>query len=145
MTVKGYLSQAYKLDQQIDSKCEQVFALRALATKATAALGGMPNGGRKDPRSMETIICRLADMEAEINADIDRLLDIKQETKRLIAAVDKPIYRIILELRYLCYKPWCEIADRLGYDPHYLLKLHGKALREVNIPTDSEKKIQKDI
>lgn len=136
MTAKEYLSRAYKLDQQIDSKCEQVFALRALATKATAAIGGMPTGGSKDSRRMEAVVCRISDMEAEINADIDRLLDVKQEIKCLIDAVEKPVYRNILELRYLCFKPWEAIADRLGYDLRYLLKLHGGALREINIPYD---------
>lgn len=138
MTAKEYLSRAYKLDQQIDSKCEQVFTLRALATKATAAIGGMPTSGSKNPRSMESVVCRVADMEAEINANIDQLLDLKQEIRCLINAVDKPVYRTILELRYLCFKPWGEIADRLGYDLRYLLKLHGRALHEVKIPPDGK-------
>ena len=36
MTVKEYLSQAYRIDQRINSKLEQVASLRALATKATS-------------------------------------------------------------------------------------------------------------
>ena len=38
MTVKEYLSQAYRIDQRINSKLEQVASLRALATKATLHL-----------------------------------------------------------------------------------------------------------
>ena len=38
MTVKEYLSQAYRIDQRINSKLEQVASLRALATKATSTL-----------------------------------------------------------------------------------------------------------
>ena len=36
MTAKEYLGQAYRIDQRINSKMEQVAALRSLATKATA-------------------------------------------------------------------------------------------------------------
>ena len=38
MTAKEYLGQAYRLDQRIDAKLEQVANLRALATKATARM-----------------------------------------------------------------------------------------------------------
>lgn len=47
MTVKEYLSQAYRIDQRINSKLEQVASLRALATKATSTLSDTPpSGGR---------------------------------------------------------------------------------------------------
>ena len=42
MTAKEYLSQAYRIDQRINAKLEQVMALRALATKATGTLSDMP-------------------------------------------------------------------------------------------------------
>lgn len=42
MTAKEYLSQAYRLDQRINSKIEQVASLNDLATKCTSTLTGMP-------------------------------------------------------------------------------------------------------
>ena len=45
MTVKEYLSQAYRIDQRINSKLEQVASLRALATKATSTLSDTPPSG----------------------------------------------------------------------------------------------------
>ena len=42
MTVKEYLGQAYRLDQRINSKLEQVASLNELATKCTSTLTGMP-------------------------------------------------------------------------------------------------------
>ena len=35
MTAKDYLTQAYRIDQRINSKLEQVASLRELTTKAT--------------------------------------------------------------------------------------------------------------
>ena len=43
MTAKEYLSQAYRLDQRIDSKIEQVASLNDLATKCTTTISGMPH------------------------------------------------------------------------------------------------------
>jgi hypothetical protein len=42
MTAKEYLEQAYRLDQRINSKLEQVASLNELASKATSTLTGMP-------------------------------------------------------------------------------------------------------
>ena len=42
MDAKEYLSQAYRIDQRINSKLEQVMSLRALLGKATGTLSGAP-------------------------------------------------------------------------------------------------------
>ena len=46
MTAREYLSQAYHIDQRINSKIEQVASLRDLSFKATATLTDMPGGSR---------------------------------------------------------------------------------------------------
>ena len=40
LTAKEYLSQAYRIDQRINAKLEQVEQLRTLTRKATASYGG---------------------------------------------------------------------------------------------------------
>ncbi len=42
MTTKEFLNQAYRIDQRINSKLEQIISLHALATKATSTLSDMP-------------------------------------------------------------------------------------------------------
>ena len=37
-------------------------------------------------------------------------------------------FQTILELRYLCFKPWEQIAVEMGYELRYVFKLHGRAL-----------------
>lgn len=48
MTVKEYLTQAYRIDQRINSKLEQIASLRGLALKATATLSGLQEYLRSD-------------------------------------------------------------------------------------------------
>ena len=67
MTVKEYLSQAYRIDQRINSKLEQVASLRALATKATSTLSDTPPSGSRNVQSMENVIVKIIDLENEIN------------------------------------------------------------------------------
>ena len=47
MTAKEYLTQAYRIDQRINSKLEQVSSLRDLSTKATSTLSDAPPSGTR--------------------------------------------------------------------------------------------------
>jgi len=131
MTTKDYLSQAYRIDQRINSKLEQVQSLRELATKATATLNDSPVSGSRNVHSMSDIIDKMIDLEAEINADIDRLVDLKREIVTVIKRVENPEYQTLLELRYLCFKTWEEIAVKMGYASRNVFNLHEKALKSV--------------
>ena len=132
MTAKEYFSQAYRLDQRIDAKIEQVMSLRNLAAKATSTLSdAMPSGTRNIHR-MEDIIIKIIDFENEINADIDRLVDLKREIVSTIKSVPNLECQMLLELRYLCFKPWEQIAVEMGYGIDNIFRLHQKALKEVD-------------
>ena len=133
MPVKDYLSQAYRIDQRINSKLEQVQSLRELATKATATLTDAPASGSRNVHSMSDIIDKMIDLEAEINDDIDRLVDLKREIMTVIKRVENPEHQTLLELRYLCFKSWEEIAVNLHYDIRNIYRIHDRALAAVTV------------
>ena len=83
---------------------------------------------------MEETICKIVDLEREINADIDRLVDLKAEARKAINAVSDPVQQLILELRYLCYKPWLEIMEELGLSETSIYRIHGEALKNFMVP-----------
>lgn len=128
MTAKEYLGQAYRIDQRINSKLEQVGSLRALAAKATSTFSNTPPSGSRNVHSMEGIIVKIIDLENEINADIDTLVDLKREIMGVIKVIDNPEYQTLLELRYLCFYSWEKVAVEMDYDLRYIYKLHRKAL-----------------
>ena len=134
MNAKEYLSQVMYIDRRIDSKLEQVMSLREAATKATATLSDMPRPDSPNIRSMEDTIVKIIDLENEINRDIDRLIDLKAEACRLISQVKEPDQQLVLELRYLCYKPWNEIMVELGCSEATVYRLHGEALKKIVLP-----------
>ena len=130
MTAKEYLGQAYRIDQRINSKIEQVASLRELSRKATTTLSDMPKG-TPNPHSKENIILKMMDLENEINEDIDSLVDLKGEIFTVIKSVSNPEYQTLLELRYLCFKQWEQIAVELGYSLHHVYNIHKAALKQV--------------
>lgn len=134
MNAKEYLSQAMHIDQRISSKLEQVMKLREAATKATATLSDMPRPDSPNIQAMESTICKIVDLEREINEDVDRLIDLKAEARRVIQQITEPDQQLVLELRYLCYKPWTEIMSEIGYSEATLYRLHGEALKNIRVP-----------
>ena len=134
MTAKEYLNQAYRLDQRIDSKIEQVASLNDLATKCTATISGMPHNPSRSTSPMADTIDKIIDLQVEINRDIDALVVLKREIVTVIKAVDNPEYQTLLEKRYLCFLHWEQIAVDMNYGIDNIFKLHKKALACVVVP-----------
>lgn len=134
MTAKEYLSQAYRLDQCIDAKIAQVASLNDLATKCTATLTGMPRNPNRGSSTMADAVCKIIDLQQEINEDIDRLVDLKREIVAVIKAVENTEYQILLEKRYLSFQTWEQIAVDMGYSIQHIYRIREKAYTSVQVP-----------
>lgn len=133
MKAKEYLSQAYRIDQRINSKLEQIVSLRELATKATSTLSDTPPSGARNVHSMEGVIVKMIDLEEEINRDIDTLVDLKRDIMAVIKKINNPEQQTLLELRYLCFKTWEQIAVEMGYSLQHIFRIHDKALKDISV------------
>lgn len=134
MTAKEYLSQARFLDERINSKIQQGTSLNELATKCTSTLSDMPHNPNKGNSTMADAVCKIIDLQEEINRDIDRLVDLKREIMKVIKAVPDVEYQTILEKRYLCFISWEQIAVDMNYSIQHIHRMHSKALKEITVP-----------
>lgn len=134
MTVKEYLGQAYRLDQRINSKLEQLESLNGLATKCTSTLTGMPKNPSRSTSMVADAVAKIVDLQVEINRDIDLLVDLKCDMVRIIKSVDNAEYQTLLELRYLCFKTWEQIAVDMNYCIDNVYRIHRKAIHAVVLP-----------
>ena len=132
MNAKEYLSQAYRLDQRINSKLHQIESLRALTQKVTASYDGETVSHTRNVTSLQDAIVHLMDAEDDLNRQIDELVDLKMEISKTISRVRNENYRLILEMRYLCFNSWDEIATTLHYTNRWLRKMHDRALDVVD-------------
>ena len=126
------LKQAYYIDVRIDNKLEQMETLNALATKATTTFGNEPVSGTRDVHKREETICKIVDLQNEINADIDNLVDLKRELRKAIESIPNVDYRTVLELRYLNFRKWEEIAVTMGYRLRNVHYIHDKAIEYLD-------------
>ncbi len=131
MRLQEYLWQAEKLDAQIDSKILQIERLNELARKATSTLTGVPRSRGREGAALEDTITNIAALQDEINADINRLVDLQRKIVEKIRTVDNVDQRLILEYRYLCGESWASIAERLHKSERALYQLHRNILNRI--------------
>ena len=134
MTAKEFLSKAFYLDIRINSKIDQIKQLRALATKTNTVLSEVSVQSTKNNHKMESIILKIMEIENELNRDLADLLLIKVDIKRAIDGVDNEEYRTLLELRYIAYKKWEQIAEEMDFSTEHIYRMHRDALKLIQIP-----------
>ena len=73
------------------------------------------------------------DLEKEVDEAIDHLVDIKGSIMKAIRKLDDPKERIVLELRYLAFKDWPEIAEKMKLQPRRVYQIHRDALAHLDL------------
>jgi hypothetical protein len=125
---QNLLGRAYRIDQRLAAKAARLENLRDLSERLGAALPGHLPGGRRVNDRMAEVVVAIADLEREIQAEMEGLLATQRETAALIRSVGRPQLQTVLELRYLCYKKWEEIAEEMGVTQRHVFYLHKQAL-----------------
>ncbi|HIZ83244.1 MAG TPA: DUF1492 domain-containing protein [Firmicutes bacterium] len=135
MTAKEYLSQAYRLDQRINSNIEEVTMLREMANSISS-----PSWSEKvqTSRSTEAPFVRslekIMDLEDTINKEIDTLVCLKKQIRTVIESVQNTDERLVLRYRYIHNCTWEQIGNELNADARTIRRWHGEALLKVKVP-----------
>lgn len=130
---KAWLLQYRRLDERINRMETEKAKWIERATKMSAPSDGMPRGSSVSD-TVGQAVAKIADLQAEINREIDQLVDLRREIEDAIYTVDDPILQELLERRYIDGDKWEEIAVSMHYSWRNILRKHGKALSAVKIP-----------
>jgi len=133
ITAKKYLGQAFRLNLRITAKIEQLEHLHSLAYKVTSILReDRASNGPSSKSPLEDAIVKIVMAENQINKDVDCFVDIKNEITALISLIQNEDERLLLELRYLCFNSWEQIAAKMNYSYSYTFRLHKQALESFD-------------
>ena len=132
MTALLFLSRAYRLEAQVQSKLQQIERLRSLASKVTSNTANEPVSHTRDVTEMQDAVIRIMEEEEILKNRIKMLMDVKEQIRDVIEHVDDVTLQLILEKRYLLYESIKEIAADLGYTYRWTEKKHKKALQEAD-------------
>lgn len=133
MNAKQFLKRAYKLNVKIDSKLEQLEQLKSLALRVTSVLKPDVVANSSGPISpMENAVVKIIMAETEIKDVIERFIDVKKNIGENLDLLDNENERLLLEMRYLCFYSWEQIAVRMNICVSYTYELHRNALKSLN-------------
>lgn len=128
---KNYLRQVEKLDVRIQNKLIERQQWKDIALGITASVGGERVQSSGSQQKMADAIVKCVDMESEIDALIDALIETKKDVIATIEQLENPTEYDILHKRYIQFLPLQEIADRYKREYTTITTTHGRALKNV--------------
>lgn len=140
-SAKEFLMQLKKLDKLIENKLAERDQWLSMATSTTAAAApetGIRVQSSGNQQKMASAVERYIDIEADINACIDRLYDEKQKIIKVIEQLDLIQYDILHKMyvgvrkhHKTHYLSFDEIADLYDRSYSWATTMHGIALKNV--------------
>ena len=126
---RNYLSAVHVLDNAIALRLSRLDALRAQGERITQALGGIRGCGYGD--KVGEAAAELADQEAALLEDYQRLLGCQREIGDVIRRVPDETAKLVLEMRYLQNLSFVAIAMRVHCDERQAYRYHKRGLEYV--------------
>lgn len=131
--VKAYLKRVKLYDTHINNKMEELDRLNAMVRKITQTLRDDAGGGSRSQDKIGDAVARIVDLQKEINKEIDRFVDCRNEVCESLNVIQNQRYFDVLYKRYVLFKTWPQIAEDMDFkDERGVYKLHGRALQAFN-------------
>lgn len=136
MTTKEFLRQSHRLNDLINSNLNELSMLRDLATNISAQTFDRDklSGTGYVTSRIEEIVVKICGYEIQVNDEIDRFVDLKQDIRCAIVDVIDRDQQLLLRMRYLECLPWPEIQEKMVLSKQQVHKIHGEALKMVRVP-----------
>lgn len=129
---RRFLEQVVYLDRRVEAMLDRAERSRARLTRLTAVYG--ERGGKGARADWTDMLAAVMEDDERLNAEIDRLVDVKERVKREIGLIGDAEMQALLEFRYLNGYTWQQIAMRLHVDRRTVSRLHAKALERIRVP-----------
>ena len=133
MTAKQYLEQLKIYNQAVQVKAGEVEEYKVLATRVTQAWDGLPIDKSAKGSSLDWWYAKLVDEGKELDLLIDRFSNFREEVLALLAKLDDPMHSALLNLRYVQFKSWQDVAHEMGFSHQHIYRLSSDAHKEVEI------------
>lgn len=133
-TAKKFLNSVREANTMIDLKQQRLDELKALADNIPAVdyaadkIQTSPDGDR-----LLNIIAKIVDLSEEINADIDRYVDLQARVMHVIDSVDGVDEQKFLYMRYFEGMKPKKIAAAIPCSERNVFKIQNRALEKVFI------------
>lgn len=145
MEIKEWLNRVRKIDLQIKNKLIEKQQWYDMALGITSNMEGERVQSSGSQSKMQDAIIKCVDMEKEIDALVDRLIDTKREVIQTIEQLDSPTQYNVLHLIYIQGKTLQEVADEYAMSYDWAATTHGRALKNVDLLRKTQGKSVKSV
>lgn len=132
MDAKKYLGSMHRIDIKIKAKLEQLERLKSMVFRITSIISEEKITRTRNSDALSDTIAKMIDLESDINKKIDQLIDTRRDIAHIIELVESDEEKTLLELRYMCFNTWEEIADKMKMSKARVFQINGKALQTVS-------------
>lgn len=126
-----FLERVEMIDSILTNKLVEQQQWKDIALGITANMGGERVQSSGSKSKMADALNKCLDMEAEIDALVDKLIDTKREIIAILEQLDSPTEYRLLHLRYIQYIELKDIAEKWEKDYTTITTTHGRALKNV--------------
>ena len=128
---KEFLSRVGRIERRLKWKKTQVESLRDLASGCSAQISDMPRSDSPNLQRLETLVCKIADMDAAIKQDKADLAAAKIDLALMICRVPNELQQAILTARYMECKTWSTVIEETGISRSGVFSHHEDALCRI--------------
>lgn len=128
--VRAFLNRGYRIQEHIAAKERRIDEWTRRAESITITLKPVATFSSTPSKKVEDAATAIVDLQAEIQEEVCELAAVEREIMRAIR--ESPLDatdRYIMELRYLNYMKWEEIAVSLKYAYRWVMRRHRRALQ----------------
>jgi len=120
VTGEEFLESVWNLEEDIKLKEEELSKIQGdiIHLKAVDTSKDKVDGGQ--PMDLADKISKLMEVESNLNDQWDRLIENREQARKLINLVRTPHFRRVLIRRYVNHKKWWEIAQLMEKHTDYV-------------------------
>lgn len=130
---KKWLSSIQNLDEAIQKKQEEVDRLRQMAISTSQELSPDRVQTSLSGDKFGNCIAKAADLSKEIDSDIDRLYNLKQNVTCIISQLEDADECQVLCDKYINYCTIDECARRIGKSERHTKRIHQDAIHNIQL------------
>lgn len=129
---KKYLNGYINCKRREKQLAQQIEELRDQKMFPSVNNDGMPHGSVIS--DLSGYVAQLDDLISQLEHEREMAVKQYEEIHDQINTMEDNVLRELLVRKYLLEQRWEKIAVAMDYEYRYILKLHGKALRNFQIP-----------
>ena len=126
-----FLGQVRRLRNGIENKMLRIETLRDMAASTTGRITDMPRSDSPNLQKMETVLCKVADLEREIIADRAEMESAKAEVAAALSELEDYREQEVLFGRYVECNAWAAIATDCGYHIRTVQRRHDSGVEHL--------------